>query len=465
MKKTHNDHRRRALLFAAPVVVVLAAAVWLVDDVEHASAGLTAGGRSSSGGPAIGAPVLEQSAGARDATPTVVGGVSTMTAEPLADAAPVGHFGPVVQRAGRTATLDVEVSERGLGTVATLTVVAGADAGHQAQTDFEGRLVIEDLVPGLATVEVVAASGVVARRDVLLRHRKTHRLALDFGDHGVVVGKVRDSAGVPLPGASVALDGLETATDEEGNFTIARHVAGVAPMTVRRAGFATQCIWIDETHVYPSEPSPTIRLEPAARLTVHVPPAPIGAGDVQLVLVPEGDPRAFASGTLRSTYPWSALAPRRVVGGTTVVFDDLPSCRVDVLAFHESAEARPLSGWCRPAVDAALTVDWKPGHRLEVIVRRGERPVDGARAEIAYTNLASERLLALGNHRGVADSQPIGYPPHLFAHVVSDGSGRCALPRPRRDAYLRVRHGETTIVRPVSPRDTALVVDLLDPGA
>ena len=241
-----------------------------------------------------------------EGVPAVTTGAAPVTLEPPT---PTGRFGPMLPVAGRTAALEVQITEGGIGGVATLRVLAGADAGRVLHTDAEGSLRAEELFPGRVRLSVATATGSACERELLLRHRRTATLALDFGDHGAVSGRVTDEHGAPLRGARVELDGEQVVTDAEGRYAVRRSVSGRSALTVRHPGYARQRRFVGAEAGAPSGASRSgldVALQPAARLAVSVPAGPGLVGDVTLVLVPEGDPAAFAGGVLQPTFPWGA---------------------------------------------------------------------------------------------------------------------------------------------------------------
>lgn len=449
------------------VAGVLGAAWWLLQDAADTAPSVAAreGGAAAS---------LVSAAGARDdratsrgaATSAPIAALETSRqAEALTAPVITGHFGPAVPLLGRSAGLEILVTERGLPVAATLVVLGGADEGRTLATDDAGAIRTEQLYPGLALVELSTASGARCTREVLLRHRRTAKLQLDFGDHGSVSGVVRRKDGTPLGGASVALDEAFTRTDVDGRFVLPRTVSDTPVVVVRHPGFATQRqLAAGLSPDMPARPL-EITLAPAATLQLVVPPVAGLAGEIDLVVVPSGGPLVLGAGRLGSSYPWSEVLPLRVPVGGEVVLDDLPSCQVEVVAFHALARGRPLSGWCRPGTPSSLEVELERAEELAVRVLRDGVPAANVLVELTVANAASDRVRDLGAHREVVDHTPVRLLPHTRQSVRSDAEGRVTLGHPGREAYVRVSDadGALRIVRRVAPGVAELSIDLARP--
>ncbi|GJM22785.1 MAG: hypothetical protein DHS20C15_27000 [Planctomycetota bacterium] len=462
--------QRWALAGLALAGALIAAWSWL-DAAPVAPGGGDAAARGSVATPA--AHAAERAAPSRAGDVSGASATRHAASQPAALVAPplTGRFGPSIPELGRSARLRVEVSRNGLPQSATLTLLAGPDEGLSATVDSAGFLELDALHPGLALLELVSADGARCVREVLLRHRRTAELELDFGDHGVLPGSVQGPGGEPLPGACVTLDGAQVFSDADGRFVLERRLAGEAEVVVRHLGFATQRAFVPANDAASdaasgaARPPLAITLQPAAELVIRVPPQAQFRGDVQLVIVPSGEPAAIGAPGLRASYPWSASAPLRVSVGGELRFDDLPRCRVDVLLFHPLARGRPLSGWCRPGVAAVLEVELEPAPTFEVSVLRDGVPVPRAQVELVVANRASERVRALGMQRDALDRVPVGRLPHTLQARISDAHGRALLGLADETAYVRVSSadGSLRVVRRVTPGQHSLSVDLAHP--
>lgn len=456
-------HERGTARLLVPAGLLLALAVvatlWWADPVAPQGAVVVPSPVGSGG------PVLREPPPGAAPTTTPAPAPDPVSAEPLRTEPASGRFGPTIPRRGRTASLSVVVTRNGLPTPASVRITVGADAGRLLTADDEGLHVADELLPGQVVIAITAGD-LRWTREVLLRHRRDVRVDCDFGDHGRIAGTVRGPDGQPLAGAAIRMGQLETRSGPDGGFRIDRLVSGPAALIVRLPGHATH-----RQHVGASDDgrqdSLDITLRPAARLTIDVPPAAGVSGDVELVLVPSGDPSHFAAGALHPTYPWSDLYPSRVPVGGRLVLDDLPTCRLDVVVLHPLADARPLSAWCRPGVDLSVAVDWVPRAPLEVTVLRGERPEPAAAVALRVANPASERVLALGEHRRALDRFPLSALGVIEQQVETDGAGHAALGLAVDEAFVVVRSadGATEVVRSVRRGDDALVIDLARPDA
>ena len=461
---SHGAHRW-TLAGLALTGALIAAWSWLASTPATASGVGTAAGPLAT--PAAHAAERRASPPARD-----LGAASDArqaASEPATLVAPAltGCFGPSIPELGRSAVLRIVVSRNGLPTSASLTLLAGPDAGLRARVHGAGFLELDALHPGLALLELVTDDGARCVREVLLRHRRTSALELDFGDHGVVSGSVHAPDGAPLSGARVTLDGALALSGADGRFVVERRLADGAEVVVRHPGFATQRAFVPASDAASdaSRPPLSITLQPAAELVIRVPAHAQFSGDVQLVIVPSGEPAALGAPGLRASYPWSASAPLRVPAGGELRLDDLPRCRVDVLAFHPLARGRPLSGWCRPGVSAVLDVELEAAPTLEVSVVRDGEPVHRARVELVVANRASERARAFGTQRHALDRVPVGRLPHTLQAQLSDAHGRALLGLAHETAYVRVTSADASlrVVRRVAPGQRVLSVDLAHP--
>jgi hypothetical protein len=459
----------RGLLFMSLVVVgVLVAAWWGLQqrpDPAGAAERSASQGVSTDHGRSVLSTVPPVDGAGSDGTEVRARPQRPDAAEVLVATSPRGRFGPDIPEEGRTADLELRVTEAGLHTEARAVIVAGADGGAELPCDEEGVLSAGGLFPGCVVLEVATASGEVCRREVLLRHRKRTTLTLDFGDHGSLGGHVINAEAEPVVGALVTLDGSTQLTDGEGRFLLPRRVSGNPSVVVSAPGYARARQIVGGIVETPRDLDVQIRLQPAARLVVTVDAAPGMTGDVDLVLVPEGDPTVFSGGVLHSTFPWAELYPLRVPAGGHLVLDDLPACRIEVLAFHALGRSRPTSGMCRPGVDAELSVAWTPVAPLDLTLLRGGEPAGGCRVGLRVANPVSDRALALGAFRSAADRFPLSLLPASRQVTTSDAQGAARLGPTGAEAWVEIESedGSLQIIRRVEGGERSLTVDLSQP--
>jgi hypothetical protein len=158
----------------------------------------------------------------------------------------------------QTAKVAAPVSNRGLyracGVPAGGTVELRASLGARAS----------------GTLDVAIALYGLARRDLLI----------GGGAEGTLRGSVRDSAGLALSGARVALvgDSAFTTTDERGEFTLGSLPSGTHELEGRRVGYAPFREVVDITSGAPTAISITLGKPPTVLATVNVRGSP-GSGD------------------------------------------------------------------------------------------------------------------------------------------------------------------------------------------
>src|SRR5262249_52156610 len=104
------------------------------------------------------------------------------------------------------------------GVAAEVHFLAGANAGRVLRAGDTGRFGAVHLYPGLSIVEVRGAATLGSRREVRLRRGQETLLNIGYGRPGSVFGKVQDSNGTGIAGASVIVDGTRTETGAEGDF-------------------------------------------------------------------------------------------------------------------------------------------------------------------------------------------------------------------------------------------------------
>lgn len=377
-----------------------------------------------------------------------------------------GRYGPQVPVEGRTATLAGVVQVGEVGARATLRFTAGLNRGAEFVTEDDGSYTWSDLYPGLGTLSVEA--GYHCTRQVVLRHRKTDALAVHFGDHGVVTGRLVDEDGAPIAGAPLTLDGNPGTTDRDGWYELPRHAAGPAELVVRCPGYVAY------RELLPAEADPQRPhvVELRCGRTVELRLGAVPAGDDALVwLRPLGAERT-AGVTHRATFPWEELNPVRIPSHGVLRLDDLPPVKLEAHAVHPLAQAR-ASGWPRRVTDEplSLTLTLEPAATLDVRVVRDGEAVPGATVELSHPNLLSASLATWGGDaRRQLKAQAIAILPSARQRTETGIDGSCRIGRDavvKGEAYVTVTSPDGTlrVTREVERHEGTLVIDLAYPEA
>jgi len=301
--------------------------------------------------------------------------------------------------------------------------VAGPNRGRVLDTDDEGRFGAHDLLSGLSLVALRAPGVPGAEREVLLREKRESQLNVGFGRPASVRGLVRDHNNVPLPGATVVVDGQETVTDDVGRFYFARVASGKVPIYVMKPGYASQR-QMQAFTAGMNLPTDSLKfnLRPAATLRVQIPER-IGLG------IPG---QLFLSGPLDGTgqrgYPWHLKSPIAVHGGETVEIEDLPAGRVRLQYFRAGAVARPavvhetlIEGQTRD-----VTIHLEPAALLAGVVKSGGSPVSGARVRLEAPDVSGASVTAMGERFGRAtlEMEVLSRMPPAVQTTITGGDGR-----------------------------------------
>lgn len=277
--------------------------------------------------------------------------------------------------------------------------VAGTNQGRVLETDGEGRLGANDLHPGLQIVEVEAPGTVGALREIRLRNNAEEQLNIGFGMPALVQGRVVDTAGNPISGAEVILDGQRTTSDVNGEF----HYPRVAPghrilALVKKQGFARfrRIVPITAGGVVTSDRLHFV-LEPGCDLQVTIQER-IGADtQAQLFLLPDVEARA------ERKFPWHEVNPTPIHAGGTFVIEDLPAGTVQLALYHQGARAtaRISSVHLVPGRRETAVLHLTPAPRVTGRVLRNGRPVHRALVTLSAPDPAMASVRALG--------QPLAY--------------------------------------------------------
>ena len=296
------------------------------------------------------------------------------------------------------------------GLQARLEFEHGTNAPRMIETDSSGRFGANDLWPGVAVVRVTTSTGLVARREVLLRSLAEARLGLSFAAPAVVLGRVEDLFGEPISSAEVEIDGNRAFTDVDGNFSIRKVASGLRIVgTARASGYAAQRELLSlERGSVVEEGRLTFRLPKGTSLDVVVPQA-IGAREPVQVLV-----FAASGATARgqSRFPWEWLMPLEVPAGGRLHLEDLPPETVTLVPFHSGAVAVPSQQNCK--LDAGrenvATIRLEPGASIRGRLVREGAPVSGAIVRLEAPDRSNATTRALGR-------RPMFHQEAIFPHV------------------------------------------------
>jgi len=279
---------------------------------------------------------------------------------------------------------------RGEGLGATVTFVAGTNAGRTLTCDATGRFGASDLYPGLALVRVETPLRDVAEREVRLRDDQDAVLNVGFGRPSAVYGKVVDRAGDPLPGVRVTMDGQRAETDDLGEFYFPRMTCGdVVLATFEKEGYARyrETLAIAAGTTIPKDRL-TFTLDTSATLKVSV-NGNIGAtGEpAKLFVFPISGQRVNSVRGQR-TFPWHLVSPVDIYPGGTQEIDGLPEGLVQLVLFRSGAVAdRPfINIKLYPGRVAHEVIDLRPAPQIKGRVMRGDKPVGSARVTLEAPN-------------------------------------------------------------------------------
>ena len=338
---------------------------------------------------------------------------------------------------GRNARLTGRVQgAEGVGVPATLTFVAGLNAGRVLSANAEGWFGATDLYPGLALVRVEGPRIPGSLREVRLAQGQEARLVLAYGLPGAVGGTVFGDGEEPLEGAEVELDGQRTTTNAAGQFSFTAVAGGTdVVLVLRKEGFASlqARIGVAAGRTLPPDHY-RFRLERGASLELVL-PMPAGApGPAMVVLTPatsQGVSTSAAS-QVRTRYAWSRLGPYEVVPGASLVLHDLPPTRVAVRVYHRGAQAKPPQAvaFLRPGHVERVEIRLDPAPRVtgRVVDARG-LAVPGAEVVLEAPDRVAAGAAHLSDQPGIGVFEAELYPslPPAFQRTTADGDGRFVL--------------------------------------
>ena len=276
----------------------------------------------------------------------------------------------------------------------SVTFVAGTNAGRILETDAEGRFGANDLHPGLQIVEVRASGTLGALREIRLRSNTEEQLNIGFGMPASVHGRVIDTAGNPVPGAEVVLDGQTAQTDTVGEFYFPRVTPGHRVLAlVHKQGFARfrQIVPVMGGDVVQADRLSFI-LEPGCDLQVTIQER-IGADtQAQLFLLPDVEARK------ERKFPWHEVNPTPIHAGGTFVIEGLPAGTVQLALFHQGAraKARVTSVHLVPDRRETVVLHLEPAPRVTGRVLLDGKPVKQALVTLSAPDPALSTVRALG---------------------------------------------------------------------
>ncbi len=260
---------------------------------------------------------------------------------------------------------------------ATLRFATGGNHGRSLTSGRSGNIVMHDLWPGPADLEVVTPGGRSARRRVVLEVDRDQTVVIDFGTLVEVRGRILDWQGRTVREAEVMLDGQTTTSGEDGHFTFTEVTCGQVPILVRKAQYTTQQSEVQITAAAPPR-DVQIKLVPGSWVVLTVDAPADVQGDAQVFIVPTTGPDGLSEAQRR--FPWHEVNPLEVPVGKTTFFQFLPAGAVAVCAVHAVATTRPR--WHKGTLPYArmLTVNLRLVHQPMVRgrVRRGGQSVGGA---------------------------------------------------------------------------------------
>jgi hypothetical protein len=332
---------------------------------------------------------------------------------------------------GRKAKLSGRVQAAGgTGVPATLSFVAGLNAGRSLQANAEGFFGAADLYPGLALVRVEGPGISGALREVRLAPGQEARLALSFGLPGGIGGTVFGDGDDPLADVEVELDGQTTRTNEAGQFVFSAIPGGTdVVLLLRKEGYATshERIGVSSGRTLPADHY-RFRMQRGASLEVSIPTVVGAAGPALVALTP-------ATISTEPRFAWWQVGPYELVPGASVVLNDLPPVRMWVRVYHRGAQAAPARtmAFLRPGQTERVRIELEPAPRVtgRVLDAQG-RGVAGIEVTLEPPDRAAAMAAELAADHvapgiGVFDSELYpGLPPGV-QRTVTDNDGTFVL--------------------------------------
>ncbi len=342
---------------------------------------------------------------------------------PAVPGAGYGHAnGPAVTkpRSDRSATLDVELTRQGRPVHGTVRFLSGPHGGSRPAPIVGGSASLGGCLPGVCVVQVEDESGFFTQREIVLRPARRGRITVDFGDHGMVRGRVTDRDGVGFAGALLTLDDQQASSDHDGHFQLARTSSGKATLIVQCEGFTTLSRILSPGESSVAEELRPFRLLPAARATVQL-IGVTGGVDFQVLPVVRGARKAGHAAHLDG-YPWSRLGPLKLRAGGKLHLDDLPPCALRMVAVGGGTGGTSGTFWLKRGTEATVEVCVEASAYVGGRAVRDGTAVEGVRIELIPENPAGARREVLGKDRSLLDRYPVG--PISDLHQISSSDAR-----------------------------------------
>jgi len=304
--------------------------------------------------------------------------------------------------------------------------IAGPNTGRILEVDSSGAFGANDLYAGISLVRLTGPGAPGAEREVLLREKRETPLNIGFGSPATVTGQVKDTAGNPVPQATVFMDGQKTQTDERGNFYFPRMTSGKVPIYITKPGYASQRESQEYlTYVTAGGSVPKGKLQytlrPGATLKVSVPER-LGVGRPGLL---------YLSGPLEPgkmrRYPWHLKSPVTIYGGETVEIDDLPAGAVRVQLFIPGTKCVPKtqSPVLAEGDTKEISFHLKPAAVLRGKVTLGGKAVSRALVQLEAPDVTDASVKALDGNYGRAkiEMEMMGLMPPALQRVRTGDTG------------------------------------------
>jgi len=333
-------------------------------------------------------------------------------------------------RAGAVAGIQGVITGRGGKPPASATVefVAGPNVGRVLVADARGRYGATDLWQGLSTV-LVRADGAVSERPVRLGRLGRTLVSVDFGANATVDLKVQDSAGRPLEGAEVRVDGSIGYTDAEGLARFPNVTVGKVITNVRKEGFVRieRELSLSRGAIVKADQN-VYTLRRGATLVVNVQHAGLTTVPAQLFLSPAGGSGGPGGTTLRE-FPWHSVSPIEVTPGRAVTINDLPEDMLHMRVFHPGSRAEPATSHVRLHVDQPTQFELRLGAAPTVIgkVMRDGKPVEGVKITLEAPDRDFVTTAALDQKPMYAQEMVLPHTPSAFQETVTDSRGSFTL--------------------------------------
>lgn len=333
-------------------------------------------------------------------------------------------------RAGAVAGIQGVITGRGGKPAAGASVefVAGPNVGRVLVADARGRYGATDLWQGLSTV-LVRADGAVSERPVLLGRLGRTPLSVDFGGTAYVGLTVQDSAGRPLEGAEVRVDGTVGYTDAEGRATFPNVTVGKVLTHVRKEGFVRIERQLALSRGAVVEPAQNVYiLRRGATLVVDVRHAGQSSVPAQLYLMPAGGSGGPGGTTLRD-FPWHSVSPLEISPGRPLTIDDLPEDMLHMRVFHPGSRAEPATSHVRLHVGQPTQFELRLGAAPTVIgkVLRDGKPAEGVKVTLEAPDRDFVTTASLDQKPMFAQEMVLPHMPSAFQQTVTDSRGSFTL--------------------------------------